>query len=241
MANTFQNLKIFSKIRSKKPIRVLAFGASNTQRYMTGMHWFDYVELGFKQKYSGNVGQFINSGVSGNTTEDLLYRYEHDAGDYNPELTILTIGGNDCNPDRHISAEQFRKNLLELYDRLTKQGGEVLFQTYYASDLEQMIPERATAMVRNMAIVRETAKDLKASLHDNDLRWALLREHNIKLYRTLMRDAMHVNSLGNMAIGLDLMRKFGLEPAESDLNYLAPGLFVQRVLDDFEKEFGEVE
>ena len=47
----FSELKIKKMLSKGEFIRVVAFGASNTQRYMPGMHWFDCVEMGFKNRF----------------------------------------------------------------------------------------------------------------------------------------------------------------------------------------------
>jgi hypothetical protein len=43
-----KELKIYGKLADKRVIKVVAFGSSNTPRFDVGMHWFDFVELGFK-------------------------------------------------------------------------------------------------------------------------------------------------------------------------------------------------
>ena len=50
----FAKLKIFRKLAEQQHISIVAFGSSNTQRRLSGMTWFDYVELGFKNQYSKN-------------------------------------------------------------------------------------------------------------------------------------------------------------------------------------------
>ena len=44
----FSDLKIWGMLERHEFIRVVAFGASNTQRYLPGTHWFDYVDMAFK-------------------------------------------------------------------------------------------------------------------------------------------------------------------------------------------------
>lgn len=231
----FSHLNIFRSLEQGNPIRVCAFGASNTQRRLPGMHWFDYVELGFKQKYGGGAGQFLNAGIGGNTTRHLLERFDRDVAPFRPELTLVTIGGNDINPTFSISCEEFKSNLRDIYDCLTGVGSQVIFQTYYACDLVQLDEERRSKMVQLMQIVRETAPELGADLNDNDLRWIPLRENHHDLYSLLMKDAMHVNELGNRVIGLDLMRRFGIVSKE-DSAVFADGCFVQVFLDTLEKK-----
>lgn len=225
-------LKIYQLLARQEHIRIEAFGASNTQRYMPGMHWFDYVELGFKNTFGGDCGQFINAGCSGNTTFDLLNRFDADVANYRPHLVILTIGGNDCNPANRISPTEFRENLKTIQHKISKLDGEVVFQTYYACELEKIEPpEYGAKMGEYMQIVRETAAELGCLLHDNDVRWAALRDTDIASYRLLMRNAMHVNSIGNMVIGLDLMRFFGLNLLDEYRGEFIPGLLGQALLD----------
>lgn len=230
------DLKILKMLERREFIRVVAFGASNTQRYLPGTHWFDYVEMGFKNQYGGGCGHFVNSGISGNTTLDLLNRFDRELAFYKPDLVIMTIGGNDCNPAKNINGEQFRTNLTELCNKIKALGSDVLLQTYYACDLEEITPsERADLMVKYMQIVRETAAAENLMLNDNDLRWARLRDNDIETYRLLMLNSMHVNDTGNQLIGLDLMRKLGL-PLKSKEYRLqcAPGLLAQALLDRYE-------
>lgn len=227
-------LKIWGKLERHEFIRVVAFGASNTQRYLPGAHWFDYVEMGFKNKFGGGCGHFVNSGISGNTTVDLLNRFDRQCAFYKPDLVIMTIGGNDCNPAKNISLEQFRSNLSLLCDKIRDLGGDIILQTYYACDLELITPpERADLMVKCMQIVREVAADKNVVLNDNDKRWAQLRDADIETYRLLMLNSMHVNDAGNQLIGLDLVRKLNLKLRQDYRNQCTAGLMAQALMDRY--------
>ena len=227
----FKDLKIHQLLEKRERIRVLAFGSSNTQRFLAGAHWFDYVSLGFKITCGGACGQFIECGRSGDTTELLLERFDTDVLRYEPHLTILTVGVNDANPERNISAGAYKANLLKIVERIHHFGGEVIFQTYYACDEERLEPDFVTAIRRNMQILRDTAAETGSALNDNYSRWDKLRLKNPPLYRLLMRDNLHVNPDGNCVIGLDLIRKFGLTLNDENWKYCAVGLFAQQYLD----------
>ncbi len=230
------DLKIWGKLDRHEFIRVVAFGASNTQRYLPGTHWFDYVHMGFNNRFGGSCGHFINSGISGNTTLDLLNRFEHGLAYYKPDLVIMTIGGNDCNPVKNIDASQFRSNLLELCRKIKALGSDILIQTYYACDLEMITPpERADLMVKYMQIVREVAASENLMLNDNDMRWARLRDNDIETFRLLMLNSMHVNDIGNQLIGLDLMRKLELPLSANYRAQCSAGLLAQALMDRYEK------
>jgi lysophospholipase L1-like esterase len=210
--------------------RVVAFGSSNTQRFQTGMHWFDYVELAFKCKCN-KCGQFINSGIGGNTTVELLERYENELARYEPDLVILTIGGNDSNPGRNVSADLYRKNLRVLYEKITGAGADVVFQTYYGCDLDLLEQDYRDNFLEYMQIIRETGKEFNAPVVDHFARWDKLRLHDLSVYRSMMRDAMHVNPLGNMVLGLDLIDFFELELPEEFHADCREGLIIKSYLD----------
>ena len=233
-------LSIHRKLEKGEVVRVAALGSSNTQRRITGMHWFDYVELGFK-KQNKACGQFINSGVGGNTVLDLLERYDKEIGVYKPDLAIITIGGNDSNPVQNINADVFRDNLQLLHKKLTNSACEVILQTYYACDLERIEsyygypskdngPSFAENLISYMQIIRDTGKKLNCPVVDHFSKWEKLRLHDVSAYRNLMNDPMHVNALGNMVLGLDLMDFFKLELNEECRNYCQTGLLVKSYL-----------
>ena len=85
-----------------------------------------------------------------------------------------------------------------------------------------------------MRIVREVAAMTSSVLNDNDARWAPLRDSNLSLYRTLMRDPMHVNTDGNLLIGADLMRRFGFRVPVEDPAFRTAAAF-QYILDLLER------
>lgn len=152
---------------------------------------------------------------------------------YKPHLVILTIGGNDANPERNITPEQFRANLLELERKISVLGAQIIFQTYYACDLANVDPNYAQNLIKYMQIIREVTEQTGHLLMDHFTRWERLRVLNNDVYLLLMKNAMHVNSAGNMVMGLDLARNLGL--TINEVTEFREGLFVQTLLDQLEK------
>jgi len=75
---------------------------------------------------------FYNCGVSGDTTEDLLKRFEVESQARDPEIIIFAIGINDSryinskdNPA--VSADQFQKNIQELINQARKFTKKIIF------------------------------------------------------------------------------------------------------------------
>ena len=233
-------LALFEEVKQNRPVRIAAFGSSNTERLQPGMHWFDILELGLKPFFKGCLGGCINVGVGGNTTRQMLERFERDVAFYKPHLVIVTAGGNDSNPPRNISREEYRKNLFTIHEKISSWGGEVIFQTYYACKLQCLSDEMAENMIFNMQQVREVAESTSSCLVDHFARWERLRLQEYGLYTLLMKDNMHLNCAGNSVLGLDLLRCFGAELPEAFRPDFALGLFAQKVLDDLETKSGDL-
>jgi len=219
---------ILDRLREGKRTRILAFGSSNTERHIPGLHWLDWLELAIRCRY-GRVHTMVNTGIGGDTTGMLLARFDDDAARYCPHLAIVTAGGNDSFPQNGVTLEAYRANLLELHRRFAALGTTVLFQTYYAPDPD-LIPglERFYAC---MEAVREVAGATQAGLADHLARWEPFRRAHTALYKTLMLDGFHVNALGNAVLGADLARRFQADLGGPEPDVWADALRIQRLMD----------
>ena len=220
--------------------RILAFGSSNTERLVPGMHWFDVFDLAVHNTY-GCIHACINSGIGGHSSGDLLNRFEDDAAFYRPHMVFITVGGNDSNPERKMKEEQFTANLQELQRRFSLMGCAVVFQTYYAPIKEQHDPEYMLKFYRFMDIIRHVAAETKSGLVDHLVRWEHIRKNRPEKHLPLMQDAMHVNRRGNMVMGLDIARyfdaKLNIPYANSEYdkegkNFWDEALEIQKIMDD---------
>ena len=201
---------IVKRFETQEHLRIVVFGASNTERHMPCVHWSDVLEVGLRARY-GRKFQIINAGGSGNNTREALARFERDVLFYQPDIVIVTFGGNDCNisKEKFVSETEFVENLTTIVNTLRERGTEVILQTYYKMIYEFMQPQRAAYFVRYMNAVRKLAGDLKCDFIDQ---YALFDKID-KLYRifNLMRDPMHTNENGNMLIGLNVCRCFDVD------------------------------
>ena len=226
------NMTLIDRLRAElapgAKARILAFGSSNTERFLPGMHWFDVLEVALRDTY-GRFHQCLNAGICGDSSRDLLARFETEASHYRPHLTIITIGGNDSNPAQGISPAQFEDNLNELQRRFTEIGSQVLFQTYYAPD-----PAREgdlTQFKRYMEIVRGVAGKTGSHLVDHLPRWEALQRAHYDRYLQLMHDGFHLNHRGNAVLGLDIARALGAVPAADASGYWDEAMEIQRCMD----------
>lgn len=227
------NLIIYKKIAQAQAIKVVAFGSSSTQRFMCGMHWFDYVELGFKN-LNYNVGQFINSDVSNDSTKELLARFDNECTTYSPDLVILTVGANDCRVGHTLDV--FESSLYLLREKIHNIGADLVLQTFFPID-----SERAhtwwLGIDAYVEVVRKFAEQTNTLLIDTAKRWRPLRDRHLDIYRTLLRDCGHLNERGNMLLGMDMMRFFnvGLMMKDEQIDYCKEGIVLQYILDELNR------
>ncbi len=220
-----------ARFRAKLKTRLLAFGSSNTERFLPGMHWFDVLDLSLQHAH-GRIHQCVNTGIGGHTSRDLLDRFEDDAAFYRPHLALITIGGNDSNPDKHLTAKEFEANLKELRRRFGTMGCAVVFQTYYAPDPARVEDKtRLANFYTYMDIVRSVAAETESGLVDHLSRWEAFRKVHPARYLPLMQDGFHLNWHGNMVMGLDLARAFGVSCVAQDPDYWREGVELQSLMD----------
>ncbi len=198
-------------IEKSEHFRIVAFGASNTERYMPGTHWTDVLEVGLRSRF-GRKFQLINAGVSGNNTREALARFDRDVAFFKPALVIVTFGGNDCNPlpSKFVPEDEFAANMEEIGRQIQALGAIPIFQTYYKMDLEAMDPVRAKGFVRNMTIVRKITQKNGWHLVDQYTVFDKV-DPNVHRYQ-LMINPMHTNENGNLLIGIELLRHFDVDP-----------------------------
>ena len=208
--------------------RVVAFGSSNTERRIAGMHWFDCFELAYRTTFGQQV-VCINSGRGGDTTSDLLDRMERDCLAYQPHIAFVTIGGNDSNPERGISVAAFQDNLCQIIRRIEACGCRPVLQTYYGLDLAEMPPLHVTAFAQMMQVVRDLSSQTDCMLIDHLARWERLRKAYYEIFQELMLDPMHVNNTGNLVLGLDVVRAFSMKLSNDP--YLSEARTTQALLD----------
>ena len=221
---------IVKRFKERQVTRVLAFGSSNTAHFLSGMHWFDCFEVAINRTY-GETVRCTNAGVGGHSVRDLLRRFEDDAAFYKPHLVFLTVGGNDSNPDRHVSPGDYAAALIEMHGRFAAMAGTVVFQTYYAPDATRVRPAHMEAFRKYMDIVRRVAADCGAGLIDHYARWEPFRLAHPGRYAALMRDDFHVNYRGNMVMGLDIARCFGAQLGDDEPALWQEAREIQAIMD----------
>lgn len=175
--------------------RFVGFGSSNTEVacHNMGRHsWFCWLSRTVRE----NVGKqvtMINSGVCGDTTRELLARFDRDVRPLAPSAVVVTIGGND---QVRIGPEEFGENLARIVGLIRGLAAEPLLQTYYCPLLAK--PELATFDLFMDEVCAVAARQ-GVPLIDNLVTFHRWHDADLAAYERLFYDPMHLNGLGNAA------------------------------------------
>lgn len=201
------------KEQQDRSIRVVAFGSSNTAQSWSngGRHnWVDWLQLNLKMHVGHHVTIF-NQGISGETTEDLLKRIDRDVLSYDPDLVIVTVGGNDSkNVHRNITLQRYTDNLRRICSLILGRQALPVLQTYYCPMYHLNAEGFRETFESYMEANRLLAREMDLPLIDQYNRFEPLYTRHPEPYGQLMRDWIHVNHLGNLLMGQHISHDFGL-------------------------------
>lgn len=160
--------------------------------------------------------RITNSGVSGNTSRDLLARWERDVRALNPQWVSICIGINDvwrqfdspAMPDEAVTPEEYRENVRKMI--LTEKPhvkGIFLVTPYYIE------PNASDFMRARMdeygAICKELAAEYGCILVD--LQSVFSRYCTIRHSSYLAWDRVHPNEVGSTLMALELLKHCEVE------------------------------
>lgn len=91
----------------------------------------DSITEGYNVKEFFDEYRVVNSGISGNTTKDLINRIDNDLYDYNPSIIIIEIGTNDLRAG--IKDEEIINNLKIIIKgiRKNRKNASILIESIY--------------------------------------------------------------------------------------------------------------
>lgn len=197
------------KNKQEKGKRVIAFGSSNTELHWHSLghfNWFSWLSSSMRE-WIGRHVITINQGVSGETARDLINRLERDVLDFNPNLVIITIGGNDI--WKGLSITEYKQNLSLIIDKLRAIKAIPVLQTYYCL-LYKSMPDIFKSFPELVEVNRWLSKEKSVSLIDQYRYFSPFYEENPEAYKKIMLDGLHVNQIGNALMGIIACRTFGL-------------------------------
>lgn len=153
----------------------------------------------------------INMGIGGNTSRDLLCRWDNDINALRPDWVVMMIGANDvwrqfdspCRPERAVLPDEYRKNLGAIADR-TK--AKTIWLTPYYLEPNENDAMRAT-MDEYRAIMKEVAAERGIPVVDTQEAFAHILKYRYPAYITW--DRVHPNKIGSMILARAFLKAAG--------------------------------
>jgi len=145
-----------------------------------------------------------NFGVSGNTTEDVLARFDQEALIMKPEVVVFAIGINDSQystpkANSKIGQTIFEKNIQTLVDKAKEVTGKILFIGLTKVDEAKVMPRihRQKIKYYENGIIKKYDQVISDVCKRNSISFVSLFE---LLEVGDLEDGLHPNSLGHIKI-----------------------------------------
>lgn len=183
-----------------------------------GRGYVRLVESFLSAYYPEILTRVTNAGISGNTSRDLLARFDRDVVSLNPDWVSVCIGINDvwrqfdcpAIPDGQVMPEEYRNNVEEMILKVKdKVKGIFILSPYYIeSNHEDFMRKRMNEYV-------EISKELAEKHGCRFVDFQKVFENYCKIRHSayIAWDRVHPNQVGSM-----LMAKAFLEQCDFDFN-----------------------
>lgn len=188
-------VKVVTKIKEveKVPDNYLFLGDSIT----------DFYDL---DKYYSDM-PVVNSGISGNTTDDILNDMKKRAYQYNPSKVFLLIGTNDLIHDK--SNEEIVENVKKIIEGIkeNRPKAEIYLESIYPVN-RALSPSMVN--VRKNDDIKEINKELKKYCKDNKITYIdmydLLKDEDDNFDSKYTKDGLHPNDEGYEVITKEIKK-----------------------------------
>ena len=203
-----QTLKNWKKDPTN-PRCVIAFGSSNTELHWHSLghfNWFSWLAASFRE-WVGRQVTTINQGINGETVENLLKRIDSDVINFKPNITFITVGGNDANTGMVL--DEYKAALEIIIDKLNKINCLPILQTYYCPIYEEM-PKSFQKFPDYMEVKRTISFEREIPLIDQYKYFSAFYKNEKSIYSEIMLDGLHLNPIGNAIMGLIACRSCNL-------------------------------
>lgn len=160
--------------------------------------------------------RFTNSGISGNTSKDLLARYQRDVLDLNPQWVSICIGINDvwrqfdtpAMTDAAVSPQEYEQNLRVMIESAQKIAKGVILTTPY-----YMEPNKTDFMRARMQEYVDICARLAAEYGCIFVNFQKMYDQYFAYkHSTLIAwDRVHPNQIGATLMAKEWLSKVGFE------------------------------
>lgn len=187
-------------IRGDKRLSIVFTGDSITHGPLHTKGYRSYTEHfreRLKEKFINNIIKedimVFNTGVSGATTRDIIRDFNICVNIYDPDIVFIMLGMNDSS-NEIVPLEEYRKNILELINKVREIGAIPILQT---SNIIKMDFSRKSLNFY-MDVLRKIARENNLMLIDHYSHWGGLEKENSNIKNELLNDLIHPNEKGHL-------------------------------------------
>ena len=161
----------------------------------------DSITEGYNVKEFYDEYRVVNSGISGNTTNDLINRIDNDLYDYNPSVVIIQIGTNDLRAN--IKDEEIINNIKSIIKgiRKNRKNASILVESIYPlnRDMDTEYWNGVNTDYNNKHIIKLN-KDIKKLCKIEHIKYidvyTSLLDDNKNLKEVYSKEGLHLTDLG---------------------------------------------
>lgn len=147
----------------------------------------------------------INSGVSGDKSEDLVERIDEDVYKYNPSKVFILIGINDLNHD--IEEKEILKNIQKVVNgiKLNRKHAKIYIQSIYPIN-QDLLKENEYGFNEDLSNddIIKINKKIKSLCKKNNIEYidiySMLTDSDGNLNQEYTKEGLHLNELGYMKL-----------------------------------------
>jgi lysophospholipase L1-like esterase len=179
---------------------ICIFGDSITEGYYDNEHsgWVNRLKTILAND------KIYNLGISGDSTEDLLKRFDADIKGKNPEMIFFGIGTNDsiylpAEKRNYVGFEKFKANLRSLVEKSRPFTNEIVFVglTPVDESLTKPIPWQTEMCYTNEEIIKYNSA-IRQICESEKLKFIdIFNEFEMNNYKEMLSDGLHPNESGH--------------------------------------------
>ena len=190
-------------IESGADATIVCFGDSITAGYAVRRGFPSFLLESLRQRFPDSKIEMINSGISGDTSQDGLSRLDWAVLSYEPDLVTINFGINDC--VLGLSLEEFEMNLVEMVRRI-RAGPDSEILLVSSQPLES--PPYDQRVLDYYQTVERVAKEMNVGFVDVYGAWMKRVQAGMPLDSLILPGLDHPNEAGYRIIAEELMSLF---------------------------------
>lgn len=190
-------------IESGADATIVCFGDSITAGYAVRRGFPSFLLESLRQRFPDSKIEMINSGISGDTSQDGLGRLDWAVLSYEPDLVTINFGINDC--VLGLSLEEFEMNLVEMVRRI-RAGPDSEILLLSSQPLES--PPYDQRVLDYYQTVERVAKEMNVGFVDVYGAWMKRVRAGMPLDSLILPGLDHPNEAGYKIIAEEVISLF---------------------------------